>query len=107
MAIDLRRRGFVVSVEVPFNPTVRGGKDADIVLDLNGTKHWLDVVSVLPKAAVLDLEPMDLAFPLRSRSDLADAFAKRIAKKYVEKFSEAVASGPLAHSSGSECSCAS
>jgi hypothetical protein len=96
MAVHLRRNGSVVSVEVPFDPSIPGGKDADIVLDIGGTRYWLDVISILPPEPVLDLEPDGSPFPLRSRAELAEEFARRISTKYLAKFSEAVATGPLA-----------
>jgi hypothetical protein len=95
-ALDFLEKGVPVLFEEPFS----NGKDADIVITLDGKKHWLDALSVDFEQLGFSLPTMDNPFAQPpTREQLISELAKRAKKKYDDKFKDAVTSGSLLGSS--------
>ena len=88
LALQLRKTGLPVQLEVPFDSTSKTSKNADIIATLsNGNNIWLDAFSIQPEG---DMFVSHHPFPTRSRADVITLLAKRISAKYDSKFRDAV-----------------
>lgn len=87
-------------LEEPFDPSNPNSKDADIVLTLNGTKCWLDVLNVDFNGGSLPSANPNTSFIGRpTREDIEAQLVKRATKKYDTKFKDAVKTGHLQNAS--------
>jgi hypothetical protein len=99
-ALRFMDQGAPVSLEVKFDPSNPHSKDADLVVELDGRKYWLDVISVglnQPEAPSRSSVISSMWRP--SREQIAASLAKRAERKYSEKFKDAVRAGSLAGNS--------
>lgn len=85
------------NLEVPFDRSDPNSMDADILLELDSRKYWLDVINVefMP---LRPLPPRDAARPglVRwSMDTVIEKIASRAIKKYNGKFRKALLSGSL------------
>ena len=87
----------LVRLEVPFDPSDRSSKDADLVVTLSGEEVWLDAKSIHPHAEVFDSsdDPEASPYALVDPTGIANIIAARSKAKYETKFRAAVARGPL------------
>lgn len=93
-AVHFWSDGFDVSVEQPLNPCKPKGKNADIVVTLDGIKHWLEVTSVrLSECDFPQMSDGNQFIQMRSNSKVIPTLVKRARVKYQEKFGEGVQSG--------------
>lgn len=84
--------GHQATIEEPFDPADPNSKDADIVVMLDSSKHWLDVLNISlagPNESIISNE----------KTDLVSVFANRAKRKYKDKFRAAVISGIINHAS--------
>src|SRR5262249_26849742 len=81
-------QGFPVSFEAKFDPLNPDSKDADLLVTMEGKKHWLDVASIGHQQAELParVAPIVAMWGRPSREQTAAALAKRAERKYIEKF---------------------
>ena len=84
-----------VCLEVPFDPSgLKSEKDADVVVTIDGMKHWLDATSIQPSESEFPPMPQGISFgPIEIPEEVITKLADKAREKYQDKFEEAVHSG--------------
>jgi hypothetical protein len=89
-----------VTLEQPLDPNKPKGKNADLVVTLNGIKHWLDATSIKLNESDFPVPTVTKPFvQMRPDADLLAKLADKARDKYEEKFGTAVRSGLLKNAS--------
>ena len=86
-ALYFSDNGDRIEFEVPLDPSIRNSKDADIVVELQGVKHWLDATSIQLSERTLPARVMPSPFgQIRLSDELIAKLADKARDKYHNKF---------------------
>ena len=97
-ALHFWSNGNDVTLEQPLDSNKPKGKNADVVVILNGIRYWLDATSVQLSEQEFPMatsDNPDLFFKMRPSEEVVDKLAEKAKAKYKEKFEPAVHSGRL------------
>ncbi len=93
-ALHFWDNGKTALLEVPFDSANPKSKDADVVVTLDGVKHWLDATSIKLNENDFPVPTVNNPFvQIRPDDDVLARLASKARNKYEEKFGAAVRSG--------------
>jgi len=93
-ALEFWDNGNTPVLEQRFDPSNRDSKDADIVVVLDGVKHWLDAKNIQLSKTKFPVATADNPFvQTRSPQDIIRALAAKAKAEYQKKFGAAIQSG--------------